>query len=159
LVRELADDGVDVAATCRVLKVSRSGYYEWRDPPLSERARENELLVKYIEQIHSDSRGTYGSPRVHAELTLGLGLPVNRNGSPGSCARPASRAYRRTRSWITVRDPAAEPAPDLVNRHFTVDRPDRWWITDIASTRPRKGRSTARSLGRLFSPDYRLGHR
>jgi putative transposase len=55
-----------------VLNVSRSGYYEWRDRPLSDRAQGNELLVKYIEQTHADSRGTYGSPRVHAELTLGL---------------------------------------------------------------------------------------
>jgi putative transposase len=141
LVRELADDGVDVAATCRVLKVSRSGYYEWRDPPLSERARENELLVKYIEQIHADSRGTYGSPRVHAELTLGLGLPVNRKRVARlMCQAGIQRLYWRTRSWITVRDPAAEPAPDLVNRHFTVDRPDRWWITDITEHPTEEGK-------------------
>jgi len=117
---------------CRVLRVSRSGYYEWRDRPVSDRARENELLVKYIEQIHADSRNTYGSPRVHAELTLGLGIPVNRK----RVARLMRQAgiqglYRRKRSWTTVRDPAAEPAPDLVNRHFTVDTPDRLWITDI----------------------------
>lgn len=117
---------------CRVLRVSRSGYYEWCDRPVSDRARENELLVKYIEQIHTDSRGTYGSPRVHAELRLGLGLSVNRK----RVARLMRQAgiqglYRRRRSWTTVRDPAAEPAPDLVNRHFTVDGPDRLWITDI----------------------------
>lgn len=128
----MADDGIDVAVACRVLKVSRSGYYEWRDRSLSERTQENELLVKYIEQIHADSRGTYGSPRVHAELTLGLGLSVNRK----RVARLMREAgiqglYRRKRSWTTVRDPAAEPAPDLVNRHFTVDGPDRLWITDI----------------------------
>jgi putative transposase len=117
---------------CRVLRVSRSGYYEWRDRPVSDRARENELLVKYIEQIHDDSRNTYGSPRVHAELTLGLGMAVNRK----RVARLMRQAgiqglYRRKRCWTTVRDPAAEPAPDLVNRHFTVEEPDRLWITDI----------------------------
>lgn len=117
---------------CRVLRVSRSGYYEWRDRPCSDRIQENELLVKYIEQIHTDSRGTYGSPRVHAELTLGLGMTVNRK----RVARLMRQAgiqglYRRKRSWTTVRDPATEPAPDLVNRHFTVDEPDRLWITDI----------------------------
>lgn len=51
----MADDGVDVAVACRVLRVSRSGYYEWCNRPLSGRAQENELLVKYIEQIHTDS--------------------------------------------------------------------------------------------------------
>ena len=126
---------------CRVLKVSRSGYYEWRDRPLSDRARENELLVKYIEQIHADSRGTYGSPRVHAELTLGLGLSVNRK----RVARLMRQAgiqglYRRKRSWTTVRDPTAEPAPDLVNRHFAVDGPDRLWITDITEHPTEEGK-------------------
>ena len=117
---------------CRVLRVSRSGYYEWRDRPLSERAQENELLVKYIEQIHADSRGTYGSPRVHAELTLGLGMSVNRKRVERLMREAGIQGlYRRRRSWTTVRDPAAEPAPDLVNRHFTVDGPNRLWITDI----------------------------
>ena len=126
---------------CRVLNVSRSGYYEWCDRPVSDRARENELLVKYIEQIHADSRGTYGSPRVHAELTLGLGLSVNRK----RVARLMREAgiqglYRRKRSWTTVRDPAAEPAPDLVNRHFTADGPDRLWITDITEHPTEEGK-------------------
>jgi putative transposase len=127
--------------TCRVLKVSRSGYYEWRDRPLSERAQENELLVKYIEQIHADSRGTYGSPRVHAELTLGLGLPVNRKRVERLMRQAGIQGlYRRRRSWTTVRDPAAEPAPDLVNRHFTVDGPDRLWITDITEHPTEEGK-------------------
>jgi putative transposase len=59
---------------CRVLEVSRSGYYDWCSRPASLRDQENELLLK---RIHADSRETYGSPRVHAELTLGLGLMVN----------------------------------------------------------------------------------
>ena len=117
---------------CRVLRVSRSGYYEWLDRPVSDRARENELLVKYIEQIHTDSRKTYGSPRVHAELTLGLGMRVNRKRVERLMRQAGIQGlYRRRRSWTTVRDPATEPAPDLVNRHFSVDAPDRLWITDI----------------------------
>jgi putative transposase len=90
------------------------------------------LLLKHIRQIHADSRGTYGWPRVHAELTLGLGLSVNRK----RVARLMRQAgiqglYRRRRRGCTVRDPAAEPAADLVNRNFTVDGPNRLWITDI----------------------------
>jgi hypothetical protein len=110
--------------------VSRSGYYEWRDRPVPNRARENELLVKYIEQIHADSRGTYGSPRVHAEFTLGLGLSVNRKRVERlMCQAGIQGLCRRRRSWTTVRDPAAEPPPDLVNRHFRVEEPDRIPIT------------------------------
>jgi putative transposase len=117
---------------CRVLNVSRSGYYDWLGRPASPREQENEYLVKLIEKVHHDSRGTYGSPRVHAELVLGLGLPV----SLKRVARLMRQAgiqglYRRRRRGCTVRDPAAEPSADLVNRDFAVDEPNRLWITDI----------------------------
>ena len=56
--------------------MSRSGYYEWVSRLDSPRRQENELLLKQIRRIHEESRGTYGSPRIHAELTLGLGLPA-----------------------------------------------------------------------------------
>ena len=52
----------------RVLRVSRSGYYAWRVRPLSHRGREDADLAGRIERIHRDSRGTYGAPRVHAQL-------------------------------------------------------------------------------------------
>ncbi|WP_345409097.1 IS3 family transposase [Amycolatopsis samaneae] len=132
MVHELAADGINVAVACRVLHVSRSGYYEWRDRPTSPRQEENALLLKYIEQIHADSRGTYGSPRVHAELTLGLGLPVNRKRVERLMREAGIQGlYRRRRTWTTIRDPNADLSPDLVNRQFIVDAPDRLWITDI----------------------------
>jgi putative transposase len=115
-----------------VLNVSRSGFYEWLSRLDSPRRQENELLLKQIRQIHDESRGTYGSPRIHAELTLGLGLPVNLK----RVARLMRQAgiqglYRRRRRGCTVRDADAQPATDLVNRQFTVDAPNRLWITDI----------------------------
>jgi putative transposase len=124
-----------------VLNVSRSGYYDWVGRPASPREQENEYLVKLIERIHTESRGTYGSPRVHAELTLGLGLAVNVK----RVARLMRTAgiqglYRRRRRGCTVRDPAAEPASDLVNRNFTVDAPNRRWITDITEHPTGEGR-------------------
>jgi putative transposase len=130
---------------CRVLNVSRSGYYEWLSRLDSPRRQENELLLKQIRQIHDESRGTYGSPRVHAELTLGLGLPVNLK----RVARLMREAgiqglYRRCRRGCTVRDPDAQPAADLVNRQFGVDEPNRLWITDITEHPTMEGRCTAR---------------
>lgn len=126
---------------CRVLNVSRSGYYEWRSRPKSARAEENELLVKHIRAIHADSRGSYGWPRVTAELRLGLGLPVNHK----RVARLMREAglqglYRRRRRGTTLRDPAAEPATDLVNRQFTVDAPNQLWITDITEHPTEQGK-------------------
>jgi putative transposase len=126
---------------CRVLNVSRSGYYEWVSRIDSPRAQENELLLKHIQRIHAESRGTYGSPRVHAELVLGLGLPVNVK----RVARLMREAgiqglYRRRRRGCTVRDPDAAPAGDLVNRQFTVDAPNRLWITDITEHSTAEGK-------------------
>ena len=60
-----------------MLNVSRSGYYEWLSRPASTRQQDNELLLKHIERIYGESRGVYGWPRVHAELTIGLDLAVN----------------------------------------------------------------------------------
>jgi putative transposase len=118
--------------TCRVLGVRRQGYYEFIAAVKSARVQENELLLKHIEKVHEESRGTYGWPRVHAELTLGLGLAVNHK----RVARLMREAglqglYRRRRRGCTVRDPSADPYPDLVERRFTVGAPDRLWVTDI----------------------------
>lgn len=99
------------------------------------------MLLKQIEQIHADSRGTYGSPRVHAELTMALGLVVNEK----RVARLMRQAgiqglYRRRRHGCTVRDPHAEPAADLVNRRFAVTGPDRLWVTDITEHPTKEGK-------------------
>nr|WP_264081685.1 IS3 family transposase [Gandjariella thermophila] len=114
---------------CRVLKVSKSGYYEWLGRPESPRALRNKELTKVITKIHEESRGTYGWPRVHAELVLGLGEAVNHK----RVARLMRQAglqgvYRRKHR----RGPAREATEDdLVNRQFTVDAPNTLWLTDI----------------------------
>ena len=100
--------------SCRLLGVSRSGYYEWKDRPISARDQENELLLKHIKQIHAESRGSYGSPRVHAELTLGLGLVVNEKRVARLMRTAGVRGlYVRRRRGCTIRNPDAEPAGDL----------------------------------------------
>ncbi|MCD2191291.1 IS3 family transposase [Actinomycetospora soli] len=152
LVCELADDGIDVAVACRVLNVSRSGYYEWRTGVKSVRAQQNELLAKVIEKIHSESRGTYGAPRVHAELVLGLGERVNRK----RVARLMREArlqglYRRRTRRCTRRDPAADPYPDLVDRDFTAAGPDRLWVTDITEHHTGEGKVYCAAVLDVFS--------
>jgi putative transposase len=137
---------------CRVLNVSRSGYYEWLTRLDSPRAQENTLLLKHIEKVHSESRGTYGAPRVHAELVLGLGLPVNLK----RVARLMRQAgiqglYRRRRHGCTVRDPDAQPSTDLVNRQFTVDAPNVLWITDITEHPTREGKLYCAAVMDAFS--------
>jgi putative transposase len=125
---------------CRVLGISASGFYAWRSRRPSARQVADEQLTAMITQIHERSRGSYGSPRVHAELRLGQGLRCGRK-RVERLMRSAGLAgiYRRRRNGCTVRDRAATPHPDLVNRQFTADRPDRLWVTDITQHRTGQG--------------------
>jgi len=120
-----------VATMCRVLEVSSSGYYAWSRRLPSKRAREDLWLREKIEAIHARSRGTYGAPRAHAELKA-EGINVSRK-RVARLMREAglSGASRRRRKGTTKRDPDAKPAPDLVDRKFASEGPDRLWVADI----------------------------
>ena len=138
LVQELAVRGVRVAVACRVLGVSPSGYYEWRDRAPSARAVSDAALSAQIVEIHAISRGTYGVPRVHAELRLGPDLHCGR----GRVARLMKLAhlhgiYRRHGKH---RRPAPAVHDDLVRRRFVADAPDRLWLTDITEHPTREGK-------------------
>jgi putative transposase len=140
VVAELASGGLAVAACCRVLGVSASGFYEWRARGPSARQLADEQLTAVITQIHELSRGSYGAPRVHAELQLGRSLRCGRK-RVERLMRAAGLAgiYRRRSRGCTVTDPAATPHPDLVNRQFTATGPDRLWLTDITQHRTGQG--------------------
>lgn len=128
--------------TCRVLKVSTSGYYDWRLRPLSAREQADTALAETIRAVHYESRGTYGAPRVHAELRLGLGLGLGLRLGRKRVAR-LMRAeglrgvchQRKRRGWR----PAPAPHDDLVKRQFVADQPNRVWFTDITQHRASDG--------------------
>lgn len=136
VVAELAAEGVPVRVACRVLEVSPSGFYEWRNRPPSPRQVADEELLKTIRQIHSGSRGTYGSPRVHAELRLGLDIRCGRKRVERLMARAGI-------CGVHHRKGRPRPAPavhdDLVARKFQADGPDRLWVTDITQHRSSEG--------------------
>ncbi|WP_182907518.1 IS3 family transposase, partial [Microbispora sp. H13382] len=138
LVRELADDGIPVAVACRVLNVSTSGYYDWRGRPEPPRQLRNEELTKMIHRIHAESRGSYGSPRVHAELTLGLGEKVNRKRVERLMRAAGLQGVYRRKGRRNLVNQATEE--DLVQRRFTVEAPDVLWLTDIIEHPSREGR-------------------
>ena len=116
---------------CRVLKLSRSGYYEWRDRPLSPRDLANAYLANTVVDVHAASRGSYGTPRMHAELRLGLGMRVSRKRVAG-LLRLVGRAgiggntHRKRR-----KQPMPAAHEDRVQRRFVADAPNRLWCTDI----------------------------
>lgn len=121
-----------VSRLCRVLGVPRAAYYAHKRRVPSRRARQDAALTQRIRRAHKASKGTYGAPRIHAELRLAHGIRVGRK-RVARLMRAAGLqgCHRRRRAWTTRRDPKARPAPDLVNRQFTTDRPDRLWHTDI----------------------------
>jgi len=125
-----------IALLCRVLRVSRAGYDAWRDRPPSARQQADQRLTERIRQIHQTSRGTYGSPRVHAELRAGgERCARTRVARLMRLARLQGCHRQRRRVRTTVPDRAATPAPDRVERAFApeqVGAPDRLWVADIS---------------------------
>jgi putative transposase len=120
-----------VRAVCRVLGVSPSGYYAWRTRPPSARAQADTQLATRVAHIYRASAGTYGAPRIHAELAA-TGSTCGRK----RVARLMRQAglvgcHRRRRVKTTRRDSGQESAPDLVQRAFTAPAPDHLWVTDL----------------------------
>jgi len=120
-----------VRRMCDLLGVSASGYYAWSRRPRSKRAQSDEELLALIRSIHERSRGTYGAPRIHAEL-VASGTRVGHN-RLARLMRSAGLQGASRRRWAltTVRDSKARPAPDLVERNFRAEDRDRLWVADI----------------------------
>ena len=118
---------------CRVMRVSKAGYFAWRDRKPSARALEDERLLSLIRSAHGESRGTYGSPRIFAEL--------REQGERTSMKRVArlmreaglQGIHRRKngKQRAALAALAARTYPDQVQRQFTAPAPDRLWLADI----------------------------
>lgn len=123
---------MSVRTMCRVLEVSPSGFYDWRDRAPSKRALENAVLTERIRRIHAQSDATYGMPRVRAEL-LEQGERVSRKRIARLMRGAAIRGVSRRRGFVVTTRPdrTQRRAPDLVNRAFVARAPDRLWVADM----------------------------
>jgi hypothetical protein len=121
-----------VTRMCQVLAVSTSGYYAWRGRPQSQRAQDNLELVDRIKKIHAESRGTYGSPRVHAELVDGQGIKCNKKRVERLMRIHDIRAKQRGRRRVQTTDSNHNLpiAPNLLNRQFEAQVPNQKWVAD-----------------------------
>jgi transposase InsO family protein len=158
-----------VTILCEVLGVSPAGYYAWRSRPESRRSAANRDLVEDIRRVHRDTSGRYGSPRIHAELTVqGHGVSRGRierlmrhHGIRAIMARP-----RRVRTTDSRHD--LPIAPNLLNRSFTATAPNRIWLADITYVETDQGwlylarsststaaRSSAGLCAIICAPTYR----
>lgn len=134
----MAAEGLPVEVSTRVCGVSVPGFYEWRTRAPSQRAIRHAWLTDQIIDVHAASRGTYGSRRVHAELTMGRGVQVGYHAITMLMARagiqglPGSRRRRKATGGPT--------ALDLVDRNFARPEPDQLWVTDITEHPTREGK-------------------
>ena len=116
---------------CRVLEVSRGGYYAWRGRGESVRAGSDRELLRQIREIHTGFRRAYGSPRVHAEL-IDRGYSCGENRVARLMRKHEIRARRARRFRVTTRSDHEYPvAPNLLNRDFIARQRDQRWAGDI----------------------------
>ena len=120
-----------IAFMCRQLSVSTSGYYAWEKRPVSKRQQEDEVLVEKIRESHRRGRGEYGSPRIHNDLKE-QGETVSRHRvarlmrENGITARPLKRFRKTTDSNHNL-----PVAPNLLERDFKAELPNKAWVGDI----------------------------
>ena len=116
---------------CRVLGVSRSGYYAWLVRPESERSRRNQSLLSEICLVHHRSRRSYGSPRVTDDLRVS-GLCCSEHRVARLMRQHGIRAKTVRKFRVTTNSKHAFPvAPNLLDRQFAVSRPNAVWVSDI----------------------------
>ena len=128
-----------VLVMCRVLGVSRSGYYAWRKRPPSERERADHELAQLIRATHERSRGTYGSPRMHAELRA-QGCQVGRKRVARLMRCHALIARPRRRFKVTTRSLPGRPvAPNVLKQQFSAQHPNEKWLADITYVPTQEG--------------------
>ena len=120
-----------VMMMCRLLQVSRSGYYTWRVRPESQRAKTDRELSKRIRQIHEDSDGVYGAVKIAAELNE-QGYPCGRHKVARLMRITGLKGCPKTTFKVTTqRDPSHPVADNLLEQDFTADGPNERWASDI----------------------------
>jgi len=125
-------DAYPVRLMCAVLEVSPAGYYAWRDRPVSKRTKSNTALLAAIRQVHQDSNGRYGSPRVHAVLRR-QGRGASRGRIERMMRRHGIRAIMAPPRRVRTTDSRHNLpiAPNLIARDFSAPVPNRIWLADI----------------------------
>ena len=128
-----------VEEMCRVLSVSRSGFYHWCNRGPSCRERKNQQLVGQIRQVHRESNGTYGSPRI-TDALRNSGLSYNHKRVERLMRINGIRSKRKRKFKVTTHSKHTRPvASNLIQRNFTAKQPDRLWTSDITYIRTQEG--------------------
>lgn len=128
-----------ILVQCRVLQVSKAGYYTWRGRPESARDREDRRIRVLVGEAHERSRRTYGSPRVHAELRA-QGVRVSRKRVIRAMQAQGLRGrVRRAYTKTTDSTHGLPTAPNVLDREFTAAAPNERWVGDVTFLRTPDG--------------------
>jgi IS30 family transposase len=119
-----------IVTMCKLLGVSSSGYYAWAKRRLSRRAETDAALITEIRAAHGASHGTYGAPRVHAELAA-KGTYIGRKRVARLMTQAGLAGVSRRKFVVTTVRGDRRQAPDLVERNFAAEAPDLLWVADI----------------------------
>ena len=122
-----------VSLLCRMVGVTRQGFYAWKRRPPSARELADRALCNRIREVHEETEGIYGAPRIYSELRLGDGIPIGKKRVARLMRQLGLRGAdgRRGGPRTTVRDPKRPSAPDLVDRDFARAEPNRLWVCDL----------------------------
>jgi len=120
-----------IAAMCRALRLSVSGYHAWRRRPPSRRATEDDELTARIQAIHKMSDGTYGAPRIREELADVDGIHLGVKRIARLMRKAGIAGVSRRRFVVTTERDGTPPSPDLVRRQFKAAGPNKLWVADI----------------------------
>ena len=130
----------EVETMCRVLGVSSSGYYAWRGRPKSERQERREELLNEIKQVHAESRGIYGSPRVFKELnSRGVKACENTVAKLMSQAEIRSKTARKFVPKTTDSKHDHAVAANVLDQDFKAEKPNQKWVADITYIETEEG--------------------
>ena len=141
----------NITRMCRVMRVSRSAYYAWRERPEGDRAKRDRELLRQIERIHTACRQAYGAKKTWLELNA-RGIPCGKHRVARLRKQAGIEARRKRRFRLTVENHTTAPAaPNLVQRQFQVAVPDRIWVGDMTFIRTRQGWLHLAILLDLFS--------
>ena len=128
-----------ISVMCRVLNVSRSGYYEWRGRGPSVRMLADQALLTQIRHVHTGSREAYGALKTWKALNQ-QGISCGKHRVARLRRTAGIEAKRKRRFRVSVEHhKMPQIAPDLVQRNFHADRPDRIWVGDVTFIRTRVG--------------------
>ena len=122
-----------VSLLCRVVGVTRQGFYAWKRRPPSARELADRRLGERIREIHRGTEEIYGAPRIHSELRLGDGIAVGKKRVARLMRQLGLRGAdgKQGGPRTTIRDPKRPAAPDLVDRDFARAEPNRLWLCDL----------------------------